>query len=371
MGFLLGRLFAVVAVLAGAAGCGQRDAAVIGFAFGEEHPGVLDVVHHEFIGRPAEREPRVVTATGLIGTGGAPGQITIASRFAATPGLIGVVGHGDSRGSLAAAPVYQEAHIPLLVPTGTSRRLRTVSPWVFMMAPDDSAEAEFIAAFAVGTLRTRTAAVFYDNDEYGIGLRDALRGALGTRGVQAIVEEPIALPCGVPETAEGSILRATPRARPPDLIVIAGRTGDAACIARRVTTRVAAIRVICADGVEPDSAFYDLLGNAPGRRYVVAFWYPGAPGAASARFARSFEQLVGRPAHASQALVFDGLLLLAQAARVAGTRRDAVRRYLTELGVTRPAYDGVTGAVTFGSAARRPLYMLRIGTRSEPLVVVQ
>ena len=55
MGFVLGRLFAVVAVLAGAAGCGQRDAAVIGFAFGEEHPGVLDVVHHEFSGRTAER----------------------------------------------------------------------------------------------------------------------------------------------------------------------------------------------------------------------------------------------------------------------------------------------------------------------------
>jgi len=215
MGFVLGRLFAVVAVLAGAAGCGQRDAVVIGFAFGEEHPGVLDVVHHEFTERPAEREPRIVTASGLISAGGAPAQITLASRFVATPGLIGVVGHGDSRGSLAAAPVYQEAHIPLLVPTGTSRRLRTVSPWVFMMAPDDSAEAEFIAAFAVGTLRTHAVAVFYENDDYGIGLRDGLRRSLGVRGVQVIAEEPIAVPCGLPETAEGSILRATPRARPP------------------------------------------------------------------------------------------------------------------------------------------------------------
>ena len=369
MALVLGRLLAAV-VVAGTVGCERRHPVVIGFAFGGEHPGVLDVVHAEFALRPGEREPEILSATGFIAETGAPGQVRVATRFAAIPGLVGVVGHADSRGTLVAVPVYHEAHIPVLVPTATSRRLRAVSPWVFTLAPDDSAEAEFIADFAVRSLRTHAAAVFYDNDDYGIGLRNALRTAFAGRGVRLIAEEPIAGACGPPEIGEGSILLATPRARPPDLVVIAGRTRDAACIARRLVARVTGIRVIGADGVEPDTAFYDRLGSATPTFYFVAFWYPGAPGTASADFARRFERLVARPPHASEALLFDAVMLLALASREAGTRHEAVRRYLSELGGTRPAYHGVTGSVSFGPSARRPLYMLQAGARGQQPVMV-
>ena len=371
MGLVLGtaRQIAVVVALTGLMSCERRQPVVIGFAFGRQYPGVLDVVHAAFAQQPGAPEPEIIDAARLIVTIGPPAQVTLASRFVAIPGLVGVVGHGDSRGSLAAAPVYHEARIPLLVPTATSRRLHTASPWVFMMAPDDSVEADFIAAFAVRSLHARTAVVFYDNDDYGIGLRDGLRGAFAARGVQSIAEEPLATPCGPPEMSEASILRATPRAHPPDLVVIAGRTRDAACVARRVTARVTGIRVIGTDGVEPDSAFYDRLGAAAPTFYLVAFWYPGAPGAASEDFARRFGQLVARPPHASEAMLFDAVLLLARATREAGPRHEAVRRYLSELGRTRPAYEGVTGAVAFGPAARRPLYMLRVGARDQQPVV--
>ena len=275
MGFVLGRLFAVVAVVAGAVGCERRHPAVIGVVFGEEqHPNVLDVVRDELRRRYPDAPPEIRSPRTQQVEEGAPGAVTVATAFTKVPGLVGVVGHVDSRGSLFAAPVYDEAHIPMVVPTSTSRRLHTVSPWVFMMAPDDSLEAEFIAAFAARSLHTRAVAVFYDNDEYGIGLRDGLRGAFAARGLHPITEEPIAAPCSAPETGEASIVRATPPGHAPDLIIIAGRTRDAGCLGRRLSERVPGLRVIGADGVEQDSTFASRYRSAQAPFYVVAFWHP-------------------------------------------------------------------------------------------------
>ena len=371
MGIVLGRLFAVVAVVSGVAGCERRHPAVIGVAFGEKQPNVMDVAQDEIRRRYPDGAPIVLTPSSEPAEEGAPGAVTVASRLTRLPGVVGVVGHADSRGTLFAAPIYDEAHVPLLVPTATSRRLRTVSPWVFMMAPDDSMEAEFIAGFAVQVLHTRAVAVFYENDEYGIGLRDGLRRAFGARGVRLVAEEPIALPCGAPETAEASIVRATQAGHLPDLTVIAGRTRDAACLGRRMTERVPGIRIIGSDAVEPDSSLDNCFGPAQAPFYVVALWHPRIADSVSAAFVGDFRRIVGASPHASEALVFDAILLLAQATRDVGARPDVVRRFLTDLGRSRPVYHGVTGAVSFGSSARRPLYMLRVGAPGSQPAVVQ
>jgi len=358
MSGVLGRLLTVVAVLAGAAGCERRHPVVIGVAFGEGRPGVLDVVQDELRRRYPDGSLAVRPPSAEPAEEGAPGAVTLATRLTKLPGLVGVVGHADSRGSLFAAPVYDEAHIPLVVPTATSRRLRTVSPWVFMMSPDDSLEANFIAAFARESLHTRGFAIFYESDEYGIGLRDGLRSAFAALGLGPRVEEPIALPCGSPEAAEASILRAT--ASPIDLVVIAGRTRDAACLGRRLSERVRSIRIIGGDAVEYDSTFDRRFGSSPAPFYAVAVWHAGVTDSASVDFARAFRRIVGATPQASHALVFDAVMMLAEATHAVGTRPEAVRRYLADLGARRPPYHGVTGAVAFGSTARRPLYMLRI-----------
>lgn len=362
MGLVLGRLLAVVAVVVSASSCERHQPVVIGFAFGTATPSELDLV------RPGGRDsvsgatPKLVDAAGMIVEPGPPGQVTMASRFVAMPGIVAVVGHGDSRSTLAAAPVYDEAHVPLLVPTATSRRLRTVSPWVFMLAPDDSAEAAFITRFVVESLRARTAAVFYENDEYGIGLRDFLRTALAARHARVTAEEPIGSFCEAEREgggADASLVRATPRDRPPGVVIIAGRNLQAACIGQRVHERLAGTPIVAGDGVEPDSSFLAAIDDAARDFFVVAFWHPGAPGSRSEAFAHRFEAAMGRPPRPSSALVFDAMSLIEAAVKEVGAGHEAVRRYLTELGRSRPSYQGVTGTIAFGDV-QRPLYMLRV-----------
>jgi len=48
------------------------------------------------------------------------------------------------------------------------------------------------------------------------------------------------------------------------------------------------------------------------------------------------------------------------AVRDVGADRKAIQTYLSQLGHSRPTYEGVTGPISFGAGRRRPLYMLRV-----------
>jgi len=352
---------AACAVLAAAWLLGGCDAspALIGYAYGRVAPNVIDVAR-DALAREPGRDIQIQIVEDPRQAGPAR-DVEFATRLTTARGMAGVVGHQDSRGSLLAAPVYDEAHIPLLIPNATSRRLRTVSPWVFMLVPDDSAEGAFIAGFAVDRLAARSVAVFYDNDEYGRGLREGVRAALGARGLSLAGEAPIGAVCTPsPLGGDASIALLVPRVRPPQVLVIAGRTADAACIARRVAALAPGIQLIAADGVEIDPGFITTAGAGADSVYVVAFWHKDLPNPESLAFTSAFTRIVHRPPVASDALQFDALMLLARAVREGGGSPRAVRDYLMSLGTARPAYAGVTGPVSFASDRERPLYMLRL-----------
>src|SRR5207245_5907500 len=86
-------------------------------------------------------------------------SLALLSALTCACGRVGVVGHGSSRRSLVASSVYNEAGIPQITPTSTSRLLHAVGPWTFMLAPDDSAEGAFMAAFAAERLGARRVSI--------------------------------------------------------------------------------------------------------------------------------------------------------------------------------------------------------------------
>ena len=67
---------------------------------------------------------------------------------------------------------------------------------------------------------------------------------------------------------------------------------------------------------------------------------------------------------------YDAFMLVMQAVRDAGPSPKAIQAYLTQLGKSRPAYQGVTGPITFGPERRRPLFMLRVSNGAATAVPV-
>jgi ABC-type branched-subunit amino acid transport system substrate-binding protein len=123
--------------------------------------------------------------------------------------------------------------------------------------------------------------------------------------------------------------------------------------------RLARVPIIVADGVD-SSVFSRSLGARLGPAYAVAWWRADSPDSASRAFVARFERAGGRPPRPADAMYYDAMMLAAQAVHDVGARRDAIRRYLGELGVSRPPYRGITGPISFTPSRPTNLVMLRL-----------
>jgi branched-chain amino acid transport system substrate-binding protein len=283
-------------------------------------------------------------------------SVADAEHLVRVPGMAGVVGHAGSRGSLMAAPVYAQSGIPLIVPTGTSRRLQTVGPVVFPLAPDEEAEAEFIVRFATGTLGARRVTVVRRYaDEYSTGLGDAVVRALARRGL-----EPADIVGVNPDSDFTRIVGASTARVTPDAVVIAAGSAEARPVIRAFLERLPAVPIVAGDAVVLDRAYSDSLESAEPPVYAVAFWHPDSPREQSRAFVERWRRRPGTPPDGTDAMYYDGMLLLAEAVRAVGADRSAVRQYLADLGQSRPPYEGVTGRISFGPGRPINLVMTRL-----------
>jgi len=356
-------LVAQVAVL-GMFACDRRPA-ILGLVYRPPSPSVIDVVREDLARWPGGAPAELRGPSSYLGTH-AEREVDGAAQLSALPGIVAVVGHEDSRSTLLAAAVYHEARIPLVVPTATSRAIGAVSPWIFPLAPNDSQEGAFITEFATRGLGARAIALLYDNDEYGRGLRDGVRATLAATGRPLRAEAPIGAVCEPGGGSGASLALVTPLRDPPDILVIASRPHDAACIVRQARRRIPGLRFIAGDAIEIRDSVLAAMGPAAESTYFVAFWHAGLTDERSATFTGAYRRIVGTAPTPGAAMQYDAIMLLMQALRDVGPSPKAIQTYLTQLGKSRPAYPGVTGPITFGPERRRPLYMLRVrgGTAS-------
>jgi len=353
----LGWLTGGVLVVAAVAGChtGPRTA-VIGYAYTYHLQAATAVADEEIAARAGGRGPRIVIVPDSSRSGDpADVEVQRAEHLAAIPGIVAVVGHSGSRASMAAAPIYNEARIVQVTPNSTSRLLERAGPWTFNLAPDDSVEGAFMGGFLGDRLHARRVTIFYENDEYGTGLRDGVLAALAPRGIVVLDRVPIDPTSDFPTLVEASLKHGV-----PDAFVVAARQRETGTIARLLRERGVRRPVVAGDGALVLPLLTSSAGPAADSLYVVALWLPDAPDSLSRAFVERFRRVTGDAPQSADALSHDALMLLADAIREVGPRPAAVRRWLGSLGVARPPYAGVTGPIAFATGARPRLLMARL-----------
>lgn len=365
-------LIALAAVLALGFNCvAPPRRAVLGLAYPKGHDRIAELVQAlaDTMSGSWRHKVEIVRAAlpdSQWGTNWAS-EVAMASELAALPGLAGVVGHGGSRASLLAAPIYNDAGIPQVVPTGTSRRLAAAGPWTFTLAPNDSVEGEFLGQYVAEQLGARKVLLFYTLDEYGGGLRDGAVASLRRRGVVILDAVPVddkgrcgpgAFGNDYAEAVDAALI-----AGRPDLVLLATRSGEAACIVSHVHRRDSTISFVAGDGlVTGGEAYRRRMEGIKVRVAVAAFWHAERADLVSRDFVRAYTSRFGEAPTHDDAMVYDALLTMVHAVRSVGPQPRRVRQYLESLGRGRAALVGVTGPVTFPSPADRLVMLTVAGT---------
>jgi branched-chain amino acid transport system substrate-binding protein len=271
-------------------------------------------------------------------------------------GAVAVVGHLFSGTTIAASPIYNGGSRPMveLSPSSSAPEVSEAGPWTFRLCPSDMAHGAALARWVTERLQFRQGAVFYLDDDYGRGIRQAFTERFRERNGRLVGLEPYLddAPNMAPQ------LERLTRREKPQFLLVAGNRGEAEAILRDARARQIDVPLLGGDGLEG----LEQAGALAEGSYVSAAYHPSLNSQANRRFVAAYAQkypdapVPNQPAAAT----YDAVYLIARAIEEGGPTRDGVKRALEQVGRTTSPFDGATGRIAFdslGDVPNRQIYI--------------
>lgn len=342
------RQCAVLCCMALVSGCGRTDAPRIGVVLGGEGARSARLAFETLSASP-EPDLRRIRARTLEGRSNSDAAVALAAAesLAADPSVLGIVGHSNSGASIAASQVYNARRVVQLAPTSTSPLYSQAGPYSFRLVAGDEHQAAFLAAHVLAMPGARIA-IEHVNDDYGRALRQRVVATLQARGIVPVYDGAYV----EPDTVDVEEMVAGIAATHPTLLLWLGRGTHFGRIAVPLRRALPALAVLASDGFGGAGISGEGEHRFDGVQYVRLVDLENGSSALQA-LRRRYLAAGGGELTDQAALTYDAVMVLAQAIHEAGPDREAVRTWLTRLGREHPAYQGITGAVSFDANGDR------------------
>jgi branched-chain amino acid transport system substrate-binding protein len=281
--------------------------------------------------------------------------VRVAGGIVRDNNALALVGHYNSRATLAAGPVYQSNGLPAITSTSTNPAIANLGDYIFRVVGHDGEQARALANAIWGEGHRTTLVFTDDEDAYSRGLAENFQRLYEQRGGRIIKNT---------FTVNGEIqIKVDPR--DAQAVLVTGEYADAGKIARMLRDLGSSAPILGGDAVYSQGLFASGGDAVRGVRATAFYHYtvrnsPLLPRAEE--FAKAFEAAVGAPANQNMATSYDAVSLLFNAMRDGAVTREGIQTYLASIGRSRPAYIGVTGRIAFdgnGEAIRKPWVLVR------------
>jgi branched-chain amino acid transport system substrate-binding protein len=268
---------------------------------------------------------------------------TVGAKFAADKSIVAVVGHLCSSATLAAMPIYVRAGLAAISPTSTNATIGDVGKgWFFRNCYTDDYQGQFLGTDVVPNLLGKNkVAIFYENNDYAIGLKDSF-----VQGAKA---------GGVTVTGTEAYMKGTTDFTPqltklladkPEAIFLCGYYAEGALIAGQARKLGFNGPLFGADGIDNED-YIKIGGKAADNTYLTVPFLAEAAGPAGQDFAKRFKEAYGRDVDWMSANAYDCLGILAQVIAETGPDREKIREGLAAINSEANGYKGITGLTYF------------------------
>ncbi len=265
-------------------------------------------------------------------------------------GVRAVIGGTLSGTTLAMAPIAMENQIVLISPSAQSPKIAAAGDFIFRLFVPTNQEGAFLADLAIRS-GAKSAAILYINNDYGVGLRDAVTTTLTGR-ITIIVSEAYGTDTRDFRT---QIQKAVGTTR-PDVLFLLGYQADVATILKQLAEMDIKIQAYASNSFEGEETVKIAGSAADG----VIYDYPVLLSTEQAdRVRAAFRNRYGRDMNVYNGVGYDAVMVLAQGMKDAKAATGqlygtALRNALRSL----RNFPGVTGPITFGTSTdviNRPL----------------
>jgi len=268
---------------------------------------------------------------------------TVGAKFAADKSIVAVIGHLCSSATLAAMPIYVRNGMPTISPTSTNPTIGDVGKgWFFRNCYTDDFQGKYLASYVVPKLLGKNkVAIFYENNDYAIGLKDSFVAGAQESGVTVTGAEAY-----MTGTTDFTPQLTKLMADKPEAIFLCGYHPEGALIAGQGRKLGFDGPLFGADGID-NVDYINIAGKAAENTYCTVPFLAQSAGPAGQDFAVRFKKSAGRDVDWMSANAYDCLGILAQVIGKVGPDRKKIRDGLAAINSEATGYKGVTGLTYF------------------------
>ena len=264
---------------------------------------------------------------------------TVVKKLISRDKVIAVLGEITSGRTLEAAPICQNAKIPLISPGATAPEVTTKGNYIFRVCFVDPFQGTVMAKFARDSLRIRRVAVLSSvSSAQSVGLAKFFRERFTAEGGTVVLEQKY----GEGDKDFRAQLTAI-KAAGVEGVFVPGYYAEAALICKQARELGLAVPLFGVDGWESPELI-QIGGAAVEGAYFSTHYSPENQSPAVVAFNGRFRQRWGLDTNALSALGYDSAMVLIDALRRAGTTDAAKLR--DALAATKD-FAGATGRITF------------------------
>jgi branched-chain amino acid transport system substrate-binding protein len=268
---------------------------------------------------------------------------TVGSKFAADKSIVAVIGHLCSSATLAAMPIYVRAGLPTISPTSTNPTIGDVGKgWFFRNCYTDDFQGNYLASYVVPKLLgKKKVAIFYENNDYAIGLKNAFVEGAKNAGVTVTGAE--AYTTGTTDFTPQLTKLLSDK---PETIFLCGYHPEGALIAGQSRKLGFTGPLFGGDGIDNED-YIKIGGKAADNTYCTVPFLASAAGPAGKDFAERYKKAYDRDVDWMSANAYDCLGILAQVIAKTGPDRKKIRDGLAAINSEANGYKGITGLTYF------------------------
>ncbi|HEV7474437.1 MAG TPA: ABC transporter substrate-binding protein [Pyrinomonadaceae bacterium] len=279
---------------------------------------------------------------------------TIVTKFVTQDQVHAIIGEVASSRSIAAAPIAQNAKIPMLTPSSTNPEVTKKGDYIFRSCFIDPVQGAAIAQFGAKTLNAKRGALMVDRkNDYSTGLEKVINEVFTKLGGQIVVTQSFQAGDQDFNAQITSIKGAN-----PDVIFVPGYYGDVGLFAKQARDKGITVPILGGDGWDSPS-LYKIGGDALNGCYFSNHYSPDDVDPIVQKFVGDYKTRYGTVPDALAATAYDAARIMFDAIKRANSLEGPAIR--DALAATKE-FPGVTGKVTFNENrdAVKPIVMIKI-----------
>jgi branched-chain amino acid transport system substrate-binding protein len=279
---------------------------------------------------------------------------TIVTKFVTQSQVHAILGEVASSRSIAAAPIAQNAKIPMLTPSSTNPEVTKKGNFIFRSCFIDPVQGAAIAQFAAKSLNAKTAAIMVDRkNDYSTGLEKVINETFTRMGGQIVATQ------SYQEGDQDFNAQLTSlKGANPQVIFVPGYYNDVGLIAKQARDKGITVPLIGGDGWD-SVQLYAIGGSALNGSFFTNHYSPYDSDPKVQKFVSDYKARYNTVPDALAATAYDAARIMFDAIKRSPSLDGTAIR--DSLAATKD-FPGVTGTVTFNEQrdAVKPIVMIEI-----------